>query len=77
MRRGVVTLRSKQYEEYLLSVLNERREFMQIILTIGDSLLKMMRRVATLHGKQYGENRLSAINNGGESIKNRKYLIEF
>ncbi len=37
----------------------------------------MMRRVATLRIKQYGEYRFSAKNNSGESIKNRKYLIEF
>ncbi len=72
-----MTFCSKQYEENRLSVLNDRREFMQIILTIGDSLLKMMRRVAALHSKQYGEYRLSTINNGGESIKNCNYLIEF
>ncbi len=31
----------------------------------------------TLCIKQYKEYRLSAINNSRESIKNRKYLIEF
>jgi hypothetical protein len=31
MMRGVVTLRNKQYREYRLSVLNDRRKFMQII----------------------------------------------
>ncbi len=36
-----------------------------------------MRRVATLCIKQCVEYRLSAVNNSGESIKNRKYLIEF
>ncbi len=36
-----------------------------------------MWRVATLCIKQCEEYRLSAVNNSGESIKNRKYLIEF
>jgi hypothetical protein len=36
MMQGVRTLRNKQYGEYRLSVLSDRREFMRIILTYGD-----------------------------------------
>jgi hypothetical protein len=68
-----VLLRCKQYGEYQLSVLNDRQEFMQIILTNGD-----MRRVPTLRSKRYGEYRLSAINDSGESIKETcEHLFEF
>jgi hypothetical protein len=54
--RGVVTLRIKQYGEYRLSVLNERREFMQLILTNSDSALKLG-----------GESQLFVLNNTGVS----------
>jgi hypothetical protein len=54
MRRGVVTLRSVQYGEYRLSVLNDRREFMQIILTNSDPLLK-----------RCGESQLPVVNKMG------------
>jgi hypothetical protein len=37
---GVVTLRIKQYGKYQLSVLNDRRELMQIFLTNSDSSCK-------------------------------------
>ncbi len=36
-----------------------------------------MWKVATLLIKQYGEYQLSAIKNGGESIKNYEYILEF
>ncbi len=72
-----MTLRRKQYGEYRLSVLNDRREFMQLILTNSDSLYCLLRRVAILCSKQYGEYRLSAVNNRRESMKVREYLIKF
>ncbi len=37
MMRGVVTLHTKHYEEYRLSALNDKQEFMQVILTNIDS----------------------------------------
>jgi hypothetical protein len=52
MRRGVVTLRSKPYREYRLSVLNDKLEFMQIMLTNGNSPPKWC-----------GESHLSLVNN--------------
>jgi hypothetical protein len=78
MRRGVVTLRIKQYGDYRISVLNDMQDFMQIMLTNSDPALYVMtRRVTILRIKQYEEYPLSAIHNGGESIINLEYLIQF
>jgi hypothetical protein len=76
MRLEVATLSSKQFGEYRLSILHDRREFMQIILTNSDSTLKRWGelQLSVVNGGKY---RLCAINNSGESIKNCEYLIEF
>ncbi len=73
--RGVVTLHIKQYGEYRLSVLNDRQEFMQIILTSSDPRYEDAES-RNSRIKQCREYRLSAINNCEESIKNREYFLE-